>query len=151
MNGLFLFCYHFYGFSPFLELRYLFYSRSSHVSVVPILRSYFPIYEWFVPIFVIILMGYHLFLRYFFFSASSLVSFVPIFISFFPRFFRSFVHILLIQKFTCDPTERFIYYCKSVLHLLKWTWNMCIRNKTSKNRNKTYMWISGIEQIPQTH
>ena len=55
-------------FSPFLELRYLFYSRSSHVSVVPILGSYFPIYEWFVPIFVIILMGDHLFLRYFFFT-----------------------------------------------------------------------------------
>ena len=104
MNGLFLFCYHFYGFSPFLELRYLFYSRSSHVSVVPILRSYFPIYEWFVPIFVIILMGYHLFLRHFFFSGSSLVSFVHFFISFFPSFTRSFVHILLIQKFTCGPT-----------------------------------------------
>ena len=117
-----LFCYHFNGFSPFLELRYCSIPEN-HMYV-----HFFFIYEWFVPIFVILLMGNRLFLS-FFYSRSSLVSFFPIFRSFFLVllevlflvFIRSFVPILLIQKFTCDPTESFIYYCKSVLHLLKCT------------------------------
>ena len=70
-----------FQFSSIFELRYLFYSRSSHVSFVPIFKSFFPPYfERFVPIFIIILMG----LRYLFYSRNSHVSFVPIFRSFVP-------------------------------------------------------------------
>ena len=51
-----------------------------YVSFVPILKVFFPIFERFVPIFIIILMG----LRYLFYSRNSHVSFVPIFRSFVP-------------------------------------------------------------------
>ena len=114
MNGLFLFCYYFYGFSPFLELRYLFYSRSSHVSVD--FEKLFS-YLWMVcSYFCYNFNGLSPIFEVFLFSGSSLVSFVPIFISFFPSF--------LLEVLFLFVNGLFLFYWAFSFHLLL-SWGIC--------------------------